>query len=215
MAAMRDIMVPVIRMLGNLHTARKWKCMIRGSRAARNKAEYLGIGFLSHTELPCSVMAAIPGSSRRRPRCWLLWPVILATLALEGAEHVHAHAYLKQPTPRSSIADPGIGLPGFVNARSVANEGCGGAENADPGIQRPKVHARATQLGSTNIAVALIAACLGIRATMRFEHWAALDLLLTSSLNFSLRSCCLDVQSRLSGSAPASDWKYPLLPLVR
>jgi len=83
-------------------------------------------------------MAAIPGSSRRRPRCWLLWPVILATLALEGAEHVHAHAYLKQPTPRSSIADPGIGLPGFVNARSVANEGCGGAENADPGIQRPK-----------------------------------------------------------------------------
>jgi len=50
----------------------------------------------------------------------------------------NGHAILVRPTPRPNQVGTGNKLQPFGDARNVANRGCGGAANADPGVQIPK-----------------------------------------------------------------------------
>ena len=60
-------------------------------------------------------------------------------LTLAGAA---SHAILYSPEPRSNIirdVSSGRKLQPLADARTIANAGCGGADNADPGVEIPTV----------------------------------------------------------------------------
>ena len=59
----------------------------------------------------------------------------LALLCLAGG--VDGHAILTAPTPRPNQVGTGIKLQPFASAQQIANAGCGGVTNRDPGVQTP------------------------------------------------------------------------------
>jgi len=70
-----------------------------------------------------------------------LLAVVVVSLLTPSA----GHAVLITPTPRTNMVDlngnvisPGTKLQPFGDARNQANRGCGGTNNLDPGVQRPK-----------------------------------------------------------------------------
>lgn len=79
-------------------------------------------------------MPCINGCTRKLPK--------VLTLLLYGHQltaKVAAHAIMTNPEPRPNIVAPGVKLQPFNNARQLANSGCGGIPNADPGVQLPKL----------------------------------------------------------------------------
>ncbi|KAL1508369.1 hypothetical protein AB1Y20_004479 [Prymnesium parvum] len=61
--------------------------------------------------------------------------LLVSVLLVDG----DAHAVLTAPRPRLVLPDPGIKLEPFSDARNLANRGCGGKTNEDPGVQVPTV----------------------------------------------------------------------------
>ena len=51
-----------------------------------------------------------------------------------------SHAILTAPAPRPNLdISPGIKLQPFANAKTIADAGCGGIQNNDPGVQTPTI----------------------------------------------------------------------------
>merc|ERR1719230_1102396 len=59
--------------------------------------------------------------------------ILTSVLVSEG------HAILTSPTPRPNQVGSGIKLQPFASAKIVADAGCGGIANQDPGVQIPQV----------------------------------------------------------------------------
>ena len=65
--------------------------------------------------------------------------LITLSLALL-AERAAAHAILTTPAPRPNLnIAPGVKLQPFAQAKALADAGCGGLQNKDPGVQRPTI----------------------------------------------------------------------------
>jgi len=62
----------------------------------------------------------------------------LPLLLLIASPIVRGHAILSSPAPRPNLdASPGVKLQPFASAKTLADAGCGGTANSDPGVQRP------------------------------------------------------------------------------
>ena len=62
-------------------------------------------------------------------------PLFITALLLPA---VSPHAVLTEPVPRPNLElEPGVKLQPFSAARTLANSGCGGTANSDPGVRIP------------------------------------------------------------------------------
>jgi hypothetical protein len=65
------------------------------------------------------------------------WLLIAATALLLPC--CDAHAIMTKPPPRPNQQGTGVKLQPFADAKKLADAGCGGITNKDPGVQRPTV----------------------------------------------------------------------------
>ena len=55
-------------------------------------------------------------------------------------DRASAHAIMTAPAPRPNLdVSPGVKLQPFANAKTIADAGCGGLQNNDPGVQTPAI----------------------------------------------------------------------------